>query len=356
MKKIIFGITNMNIGGAEKVLVDLLNNLKDEYDITLLTIYSNGILLNELNKKIKIINLFNFKYEDLNKINKKIVGFLFHLKPYLKHVYNKYIQNKYDTEVAFLEGPITALFSFKSKANKVAWVHTDLSKHYKNIDRYKSYYDNYDKIVFVSNESKKGFESVINNDVEKITIHNYIDSKRVIKKSKDFIPKEIDNKETSFLSVSRLVSAKAIDRLILVSKKLIENNFKHKMYIIGDGPERKELEKLIESLELKETFILMGEKENPYPYIKKSDYFLIPSLYEGYPTVALEGIILEKRIISTDTGAKEALKDYDNKLIVKNSLDGLYDGIKTEIKNNKKILKHKNLSKEESLDKIKSIL
>ena len=359
MKKIVFGITSMNIGGAEKTLVDLLNNLIDDYDITLFTIYSNGVLLNNLNKDIKVISLFNKKYEDLNILKKKILGMSFFFKPYIKLVYNKYIKNKFDTEVAFLEGPITNLFSIKSKSKKIAWVHTDLSKHYKNdIWKYKKYYDNYDRIVFVSNEAKKGFESIITNNVTKEVIHNYIDELQVKEKSKEFIPKEINKKEISFLSVSRLVVAKALNRLILVSKKLIEEGYNHKVYIIGEGPLRKDLETLIDSLNMKDTFILLGERTNPYPYIKACDYFVIPSIYEGYPMVAVESIILQKRIISTDTGAKEALLNYDNKVIVDNTFEGLYEGIKNEIitRKEKKISLKIYKNSDYILNKIKELL
>lgn len=359
MKKIVFGITNMNIGGAEKTLVDLLNNLIDDYDITLFTIYSNGILLKDLSKKIKVISILNKKYEDLNIIKKKILGISFFFKPYLIYTYNKYIKNRFDTEVSFLEGPITNLFSIKSNSKKIAWVHTDLSKHYKkDIWKYKKYYNNYDRIVFVSNESKKGFESIINNTIPKEVIHNYIDEKRVIEQSKTFIPKEINKKEISILSVSRLVEAKALDRLILVSKKLLENGYNHKIYIIGEGPKRVELEQLIDSFNMKDNFVLLGEKNNPYPYIKECKIFLIPSIYEGYPTVAKEAMILNKRIVSTNTGAKEALKNYDNKVIVDNSLDGLYKGIKQEIitHKEKKISLRTYKDSKDTLIKIKDIL
>lgn len=358
MKKIVFGITSMNIGGAEKTLVDLLNNLIDDYDITLFTIYSNGILLNELNKKIKIINIFNYKYDDLSNVKKKILGISFFFKPFLYYIYKKYIKNKFDTEVSFLEGPITNLFSFKSNSKKIAWIHTNLSKHYKNISRYKRFYNNYDKIVFVSEDSKKGFESVIKNNIEKIVIHNYIDELQVLKKSKVFIPQELDKSEISFLSVSRLVVAKALDRLILVSKKLIEEGYNHKIYIIGEGPLRKDLEILIDSLNMKDNFILLGEKTNPYPYIKACNYFVIPSIYEGYSIVGVEASIFQKRIISTDTGAKEALLNYDNKVIVDNSLEGLYEGMKQEIVTNdeKKISLKVYKDSDNTLNKVKDLL
>ena len=198
MKKIVFGITSMNIGGAEKVLVDLISSLKSDYDITLFTIYKKGILLNSLDKDIKVVGLVDKKYEDLSFVMKKILGISFFFKPIMYLIYSKYIKNKFDTEVAFLEGPITNLFSFKSKANKIAWVHTDISKHFKSINRYKNYYDKYNKIVFVSKDSLEGFNSVIVNNVEKLVIHNYIDKNRVKNLSRSFVVKEIDNKMLSY--------------------------------------------------------------------------------------------------------------------------------------------------------------
>lgn len=344
MKKIVFGITSLDVGGAERVLVDLVNRLCKDYDITILTIYENGELEKEVNNKIKLISIYPSKYKDLSIINKKFKSLLFSSSLYLKYLYNKYLKDKYDLEIAFLEGPITSLFAQSSSTNKIAWVHTDISKHLINNIRKKQAdddYQKYSKIVFVSKDSLDGFNRLFKIDVMKLIIHNYMDVDLIINKAKLYNSSEIIKQSgiPVFLTVCRLVKVKAIDRLILVSKKLLENGYNHKFYIVGDGPEHEMISTLIDNFEMKDNFILLGQKGNPYPYMKKTDYFVLPSLYEGYPMVLVEAMSLEKNIIITDTGAREVLDSYDNKLIVDNSFDGLYDGLKKVISGKKKFSK-----------------
>lgn len=345
MKKLVFGITNLEIGGAERVLVDIANRLKDQYEITIFTIYGDGKLAKELDKKVKLISLTKKKYSNLSFLSKKIYGIIFSSNILIKLIYKKYIANKFDVEISFLEGPITRLFSNKSNRKKIAWVHTNLAKHnIKNKQKIKEEkaYKKYNSIVFVSQDAFDGFNDIFNVDVDKKIIHNYMNTQYIVDKSSEFVPDDMekDGDYPIFISVCRLVKAKAIDRLVLVSKKLIENGYNHKIYIIGDGPERKVIEKLIDKMEIKNNFVLLGEKNNPFPYMKKADYFILPSSYEGYGMVLVEAMCLGKTIIATNTGAKEALAEYEDKLIVDNSIDGIYEGMK-KIINKEIIVKNK---------------
>lgn len=333
MKTIVFGITSLDFGGAERVLIDLANQLQTNYNITIFTIYSKGDLEKELNKNIKVISVYPYKYAELSKIEKTIKSLLFSSKIFIKNIYQKYINNKYDYEIAFLEGPITSIFSNSRKQNKIAWVHTNLSKHLINSYKKKQYqtdYNKYKNIIFVSKEALSGFNDIFKTRSKKIIINNYINVNLIKKKAIMFKVSEIKNVKNipTFLSVCRLVKAKGILRLVLVSKKLIENGYYHKIYIIGDGPEHDKIKKEINNLKINDSFILLGKKDNPYPYMKKADYFILPSLYEGYPIVVVEAMILEKNIITTNTGAIEALSNYNNKLITDNSFEGLYKGLK----------------------------
>jgi glycosyltransferase involved in cell wall biosynthesis len=331
MKKIIFGITDLNIGGAERVLIDLVNNLKEDYKITIFTVYGNGELQSKLSKKINIINMTNKKYNQLNIIQKKFYGLIFNNKLTLKIIYNKYIKDKYDTEIAFLEGPITKLFAINKSKNKLAWVHTNLSNHIINKNKIKQYqaaYQNYNKIIFVSNDALNGFNKVFNIKVDKQVIYNYTDINNIKNQADEYEVHDVDTTIPTFLCVCRLVKAKAIDRLVLVSKKLIEKDYNHRIYIIGDGPEKNNINNLIQSLNMNNNFFLMGKHSNPLPYMKKVEHFILPSLYEGYGMVLIDAMILQKKIIITDTGAKEALEGYENKVIAENSLDGIYNAMK----------------------------
>ena len=167
MKKVVFGITSLGIGGAERVLVDIANKLKDKYEITIFTIYAKGEFEKELASNIKLISLYKKQYDNLSKLKKKIIPLKILL--FGKTIYKKYIENKFDTEIAFLEGPITRLFANGKNPNKIVWVHNDISKVFGEnlkaelklkID--KKAYSKYKKIIFVSNSNKETFNKIRN--------------------------------------------------------------------------------------------------------------------------------------------------------------------------------------------------
>lgn len=348
MKKLLFGITSLTIGGAERVLVDLANELCDKYEITIFTIYANGEFEKSLSPKIKLKTLYNTQYTELNKLKKKLIPLQVWLKQ--KRIYKKYIENDYDVEIAFLEGAITRLFSTKNKkTKKIAWIHNDISKVFgnslkakikRNVD--KKIYSNYDKLIFVSKDNVKKFEETYNNKVSKEVIYNYINSENVIAKSKETPDTKFKTDVINFITVARLVEQKAIDRLIKIHTKLIKEGYKHNFYIIGDGPQKDKLEKMINENQVQETFKLLGKRENPYPYIKQSDYFCLLSHFEGYPMVVEEAKILNKQILITDTAAREVVRDYKESHIFENTEDGIYIGLKEILKNNKQSINIEN--------------
>ena len=327
MKKILFGITGLTIGGAERVLVDLANELSKNYDITIFTLYAKGELEKELNSNVKLKSLFKYSYKEMSKLKQKIIVPLKVLL--LKNsIYNKNIKGNYDVEIAFLEGPITRLFSVKNKnVRKIAWVHNDISLVFgkglkARLKKYldKKIYGKYNDLVFVSKENMCDFDKTYTNlnisDEHKKVIYNYIDKQRIIKKSLEDIDISFKKEDINFVTVSRLVYQKGIDRIIEIHKKLIESGYNHKFYVIGDGPEREKLENLIRGNKVENSFFLLGQKENPYPYIKNADYFCLLSRFEGYGMVLEEAKILGKPIIITDTAAREAVEDYDKKWIL----------------------------------------
>ena len=336
MKKILFGITSLTLGGAERVLVDLANKLCEKYEITIFTIYANGELEKQLSKKVKLKTLFNKQYSELSNLERKIIPLKVLLNK--KKIYEKYIKEEYDVEISFLEGPITRLFSLKNeKTKKIAWIHNDISLVFGNglkakikrlIDE--KIYSKYETLVFVSEENLKNFNETYKmlSNVKKEVIYNYIDKDRIIEKAKEKLEIEFNNNNINLVTVARLVSQKAIDRFIRVHSKLINNGLNHEVYIIGDGPEKVSLEKLVEKYKIKETFHLLGKKENPYPYIKNADYFCLLSNFEGYGMVLEEAKILEKSILITDTAAREAISEYKNSKIFENTEDGIYVGLK----------------------------
>ena len=367
MKKILFGITSLTIGGAERVLVDLANELCNDYDITIFTIYPNGEFEKSLSNKIKLKSLYSKRYNELSKIQKVFVP----LKVWINknQIYKKYIKENFDVEIAFLEGPITRLISVKNRdTKKVAWIHNDISRVFGNnlkskIKRYidEKIYNKFDELVFVSKDNKKSFEKFYkNNAVKKEIIYNYINSENILKKSNDEIPEIFAEDELNFVTVARLVEQKGIDRLIRVHSKLIKENLKHKIWVIGDGPEYKKLESLVDSNSVKDTFKLLGKRENPYPYIKKADYFCLLSYFEGYGMVLEEAKILGKDILITNTAAREAIEGYEYATIIENNENDIYKVLKEKILKGKDAInkseKTKDYNNEDIIQKIKNIL
>ena len=360
-KRICFGITKLGIGGAERVLVDIANELIKDYYITIFTIYGGGELEKELNPNIKRISLY--------KKEKKSVFIPIYVLFCGKNIYKKYLKGHFDIDIAFLEGPITRIFAYKGNNKKIAWVHNDISKvfggDYKSkIKKYidKWFYNKYDKIIFVSEQNKKSFENVYGNISERKIIYNYINKERVLSLAKekcDILIKNFEN-EIIFITVSRLVKQKAIDRLIRVHKRLIDEGLNHKIYVIGDGEEWNNLNWLAKELNVESSFIFLGKKENPYPYINKADYFVLLSYFEGYGMVLEEAKILNKPILVTNTAAKEAVINYDKKIIIENKEDAIFDEMRNVLKGKYIFLNEENKSynydNKYLLEQIKNVL
>lgn len=365
MKKILFGITNLSFGGAERVLIDLVNCLSETYEITIFTIYGKGELEPQLSPKVTLKSLYDKSYLELSKFQKQITVPLKILL--LRHrIYRQKIQGDYDIEIAFLEGPITRLFSTKNKnTRKIAWVHNDMSLVFgqgikAKIKRWidKKIYAKYEKLVFVSYDNLEKFKQLYPDlKNEKTVIYNYIDKDMVIEKAKEEVPEKFDEKVTNIVTVARLVEQKGIDRLIEVHKRLIQEGLLHNFYVIGDGPQKEKLQELIKEGEVEATFKLLGKKGNPYPYIKMADYFALLSWYEGYPMVLLEAQILQKDIIITNTAARETLQNYKNYAIAENSQEGILETLRKILINQSKEKEvQEEYQNQDILEKIKKLI
>lgn len=361
-KKVLFLIRNLQGGGAEKVLCDIVKNMdKDKFDITVMTIYDSGLYIDEIKKNIKYKTFFK-ELKPGKNILKKICNVLclrlreLTLKIAPKIIYYLKIKEKFDVEIAFLEGMSTKIIANSNNklSKKIAWVHTDLKnnnwalKFYKNLEEQNHYYNRFNKIVFVSNDSKEKFEEVfINNNITKDVIYNPIISSEIIKKSK---LENIVFNDFTIISVGRLVSQKGYDRLIKVHSQLVKL-YPHKLLILGEGADRQYLERLIKDLDVEKSVELKGFIKNPYPYIKAADLYVCSSRAEGYPLVVAESIILNKAILSTDvTGPMELLDSGRYGLICNNTEQDLRETIEAILKNKSMISIYEDKSKIRSKD------
>lgn len=351
-KKLLFVVHTLQIGGAEKILVNILKYIsKRKYDITVLALVDDGVFVDEVKNIEGVTYKYVFKsYFKKARANKKskfhkiatnIMSsiwkrYLKKLKYNSRELYEKYVDEKYDVEIAFLEGKVSKFVSSSNNkdSRKIAWIHTDINIGTNSIfiddDDEKNCYNTFDKVVCVSREVRNRFIQKTGRDNNVLVQINPVDCLDILEKAKEELTIKKNNDVPVVCTVGRLVQVKGYDRLLEVHKRLIDEGIMHELWIVGDGVERKKLEDYIRKNKLEKSARLMGYSNNPYKYVKNSDIFVCASRIEGLSTVIVEATILEKVIVSTDCpGAKEILGD-DNEcgMVVENDAVGIYEGLK----------------------------
>lgn len=350
VKKILFLIDSLQGGGAERALVNLVRKLDPKkYDITVATIYNHGIYINQLPDYVKYKTLGVKGFRGINYICKLIPP---------KVLHQIFIKEKFDLEVAFLEGISTKIISGGCKnIKKIAWVRIDVEQHKRaevcffSREQIINCYQMFNKIAFVGEDARQSFERHYGIKENLYIIRNIFEYEDMIKKSKE----ECDLSgycRPIFISVGRLEYQKGYERLLRVHKKLIESGYNHSVIILGEGSLKKKLEEQIRSYGVERTFYLLGFHKNPFKYIAKADWYISSSHFEGFSSVIREATLLETPIIATScAGVREVLgNNSEFGVLVENSEQGLYEGMKKVLNDEnmkfiygKKIVERKNM-------------
>ena len=334
MKKLLFFINSLDGGGAEKVIVDLVNSLDNSvYEITLVTV-SGGIYQKHLSSYVLYRQLITCKNSFLSKILQRC---LFRLPKSL--VYRLVAKDEYDIEIAYLEGfPTKVISAGKSRAKKVAFVHCDVSvksvlqKYYANAAACFDEYSRLDAVCFVSNLARQGFENTYGVLQNACVVHNVINVAEISEKATEEAPFSFNTDGLKIITVGRLTEPKAFDRLIRIAADL-ERKYAFEICILGEGALRNQLESLIGDLNVK-SVRLLGFKENPYAYMVKADLFVCSSLFEGYSTAVTECMILNIPVLTTDcAGMDEILHNGKYGRIVENNEDVLRNALEEFLQN-----------------------
>jgi len=348
MKNILFLINNLAGGGAENVLTTLVNNLDNEYDITVQTIYNEGIYRNYLKKSICYKTII--KNPTKNKI--RIVNRLIKYLP-ARFLHNIFIKENYDIEIGFLEGMSCKVISgCDTNIKKIGWIHTDLSRtvsFFYNKKAEKKCYDNLSDIVCVSDDAKLAFIKEVSSKNEPLVIHNPIDKQKILNKSEENNKCEINKTCFTICSVGRLVKLKGFDRLIEATGKLIKQGYEINVWILGKGELENELKHQVDKLGLNDYIFFLGFAENPYSIMKLCDLYICASIFEGYSISVSEAIVMGLPVISTDcAGMGEILGNGNYGMIVNNSIEGIYSGLKNILDDKILLLDMKKKSQERS--------
>lgn len=343
-KKILFVIPHLGGGGAEKILIDILSKLDSEiFEITLLVLQNEGVYTNKIPSNIKTFYISDYIQ----------LGYIFYyVKEDPEFFYNYVMENivkeKFDVEVAFLEGYATKFIAYSTNKNskKIAWVHIDMFTLHWTKPLFEEQeecccYNKFDDVVFVSNDAREGFLKLFNNNSRNHVIYNPIISNNIINQSME---ENIIFDKFTIISIGRLDYPKGFDRLIKAHAKLVKK-YEHQLVILGEGRLKDELKNLINQLGVSDSVILKGFVANPYPYLKAADLFISSSLNEGYPLVVCEAIILEKPIICTNVSGSSEILDGKYGLLCDNSEEGILNSLEYVISNKEELISLKEKSK-----------
>lgn len=335
-KKIIIVAQSLSGGGTEVALTEFINHLAiDKFDVTLLLVDKNTDFIDRIKRDIKIHYLAfdNNIYHNLVSMNavegKVIKKALLNKKikiydKILPHVNSSVFKFRYDLAVDFYGygSFTTAIVAKKIKTlKKATWSHDSKMPWIKNVE---DYLCDYDKVFCVSKTIKSVFDNLYPQFNRKSEVfYNFVDINNILFKSQEFIPIEFDKKEYNIVSVGRLTEQKGFDIALKAAYILKKKDFKFKWFVIGDGKDKKKLNKQLRKLKLEDSFFFLGKKANPYPYVKNADLFVLPSRHEGYGLATLEARILKKMVIVSDLPvSREQIQNEKNGLMCKlNELD-----------------------------------
>lgn len=362
----------MELGGAERALLGLLNALDtDRVDVDLFLNQHTGEFMPLIPKKINLLperrgynaierpmkqilkeGQFAIAYgrwkarrrhakyhASLTPDEKKFDSSAFHEVASSVQAYLPSLEDlgEYDLAISFLQPHNIVLNKVKAK-KKIAWIHTDYSTIHVNAKLELPIWAGFDHIVSISPDCTRSFLKTFPSlkskiiEIENILSNEYIRHQAELQDVSDEMPREGIN----LLSVGRLCHAKNYDNVPDIMKRLLDKGFKGlKWYIIGSGGSEQLIRQRIAEAGMEKHVILMGKKDNPYPYIKACDIYVQPSRYEGKSVTVREAQVLCKPVIvSNYPTAKSQIKDSVDGIIVPQDNDGCAEGIARAINNN----------------------
>ncbi|WP_309088649.1 glycosyltransferase [Domibacillus sp.] len=371
-KDILISVYDMEIGGIERSLINMLESFDyEKYNVDLLIFHHKGDFLTLIPEKVNVLNEINAysvfrkpiihcvkeghyltsairiisKFAANIKANsRKLEEGSGYIQMQLALKYSCYflpkLKKQYDIAISYA-WPHDILLKRIKAGKKIAWIHTDYSKLEIDNKVDLNIWTKFDYIVSISEECTKAFLSVYPSLEKKILLVENLTSPAFIKKmagnGQQTARTEVDITDFNLLSVGRLSYVKGFDMAVKALKILHDKGLTNiKWYIIGEGGYKAELEELIRKSNMEKSFILLGKKTNPYPYFKICDLYVQPSRYEGKAVAVTEAKILEKPIVITNyPTAHSQIQDGREGVICELSEKGLAQAIELFFKNNK---------------------
>ncbi len=367
MKKILFVIDSLNIGGAEKSLISLLNNIDyNLYNVDLQLFGYGGEFEKFLPNQVRLLpplQLSRFLgkrfFGQLRSLDKKLVARLFYsfLIRFKKtnhtdkariywQCFHKSIEDNpccYDVAIAYAHNIPTFYVAEKIKAKKkMAWINAEIHFSNKNRVFQHPFYSQYNNIVLVSDKVRQVIRMQYPEfEGKMIIIKDIVDADFIAKLSRLPIDEMQYDSIPSLLTVARLERFhKGYDIALEACNILKSRSVKFVWYVIGDGEYKESMTEFITKHSLNDTFVLLGKKSNPYPYFKKATIYVQTSRREGFGLSIAEARLLNCPVITTEYGAVwDQMVQGENGLVVPQDPAAVADAIE-RLLNDKKLYNH----------------
>lgn len=395
MKKSILVYTyNLDIGGIERSLIGLLHAIDyDKYDVDLYMFKHEGALMKDIPQNVNIIKenpitmYAGIPIVDVFKEGNYYIG-LGRLYAKLRCLAKQYIlkhpvSGEYISQLTYpmfvnkmqrLEKHYDIALSFywphyfvRDNVDadiKIGWIHTDYEQIYPNYTIERKMWDGIDYIAAVSEECKNSFIKIYPELKNKILVIENILSKKYVEKMANIeIKDQLDSNSYKLCSIGRFTYQKNFENIPNICKYIREQGIDVKWYIIGYGPDEGKIKEAIKNQNMDEHVIMLGKKENPYPYIKACDIYVQPSRFEGKAVTVREAQMLEKPVVITNySTASSQINDGKDGIIVDMDNESIANGICELIKDNDKrkflidYCRKNNFSNKEEIEKIEKII
>ena len=307
-KKVSFFLPSFRTGGSEKIFIELANHLhiNFEYDIEMVCVNNEGKLKNILNKNIRIINLKK------NSVSESILPFIRYLRDSNSKII---ISSMSHCNIMVIISKLISRSKTKIIVRECSSIYVKILPFSLNIKKriikilMKILYKKADYVISNSFDLAKHLKKELNLKKVKV-IYNGYELERIKELSLEEPSQNFFNNQKVIVAVGRLSHEKGLDFLIKAFK-IVRKELDCKLIILGEGPLKKILLNLAKDLCLEKDIHFLGYQKNPYPFIKKSNIFVLPSIIEGLPGALIQALILNKNIISTNCkfGPREILKN-----------------------------------------------
>lgn len=330
-KKLLFLIHDLGHGGAEKVLVNLVNNLDPEkFDISVIAQFGGGVNEQFLKPHIRYRAIFS----------KTFRGNIHLLKLFTpRQLHRMFIREHYDIEISYLEGSSARIISGCTDhgTKTVSWIHCTaassraLARSFRSEEEMRRCYNSFDRMVFVARTSEEAFRRACPLQNPTQVLYNTNESEKILELAREDTPLLAPRSDRFYwCGMGKATPNKGFDRMLRIQARLLGEGYPVHLCILGDGPQREALAQWSISQGISAHVTFLGYQANPYPYLSKCDLFVCASHSEGFSTAATEALIVGTPVCTVEVSGMKEMLGEDNEwgIVTDNDDDALYRSIR----------------------------